>query len=427
MNCFQTFPRGTIFSIKSQMYDLGGVYDRKCILLGVHGQVHKNEEGREMVTLANREICPQAWCIIHGYNKSSFNRFKTMAKGGVLLSQHGNLGSKKQRAHMVEATATLRLLVENSAEQMPHKSKTLENGEQVPTMVLPSAFKWKDTLPEINNLNSTFQLQHISKSGLSNIRRAYFPEYAPKSRGDSFARCGLCDRLKQLRNACTPQSRSKEVWASKLRTHLAGQQAHMQLYYMNRTTSEMYPKKMLTIIHDKMDHSKIASPHFSHKNKATDFFMKLPIAVTGMIAHGHGDVRYAHYGLDIYPTDSNHTVGSIAKLLRDLESEPKVSSRTLFDKGDINHPLVLALLKESEICEDSLPPPPHERLQAQSLPSTLTLQLDNASGDNKNRWVFVFCSLLVYRAIFREIYINFLIVGHTHEDIDALLDIGAAN
>jgi hypothetical protein len=61
--------------------------------------------------------------------------------------------------------------------------------------------------------------------------------------------------------------------------------------------------------------------------------MKLPVAVTGMIAHGHGDVRYAHYGLDIYPSDSNHTVGSIAKLLRDLESLPMYSTRQMFVGG----------------------------------------------------------------------------------------------
>jgi hypothetical protein len=32
-----------------------------------------------------------------------------------------------------------------------------------------------------------------------------------------------------------------------------------------------------------MDHLKIASLFFSHKNKAIDSFMKLPIAVTGMM------------------------------------------------------------------------------------------------------------------------------------------------
>ena len=263
-------------------------------------------------------------------------------------------------------------------------------------------------------------MTHISPSGLSNIRRASFPEYAPKACGDSFARCGVCDRLKQLKNACTPCSRVQEVWTKKLQIHLVGQQAHCELYYANRLMSEKYPDKMLTIIHDKMDHSKTASPHHSHKNKGTDSFMKLPVAITRMIAHDHGDVRYAHYGLDIFPTDSNHTVGSIAKLLRDLESESKVSSQKLFVRDDPIHPLSIAILKGSEICVESLATCPTQVMEPQLLSPTLTLQLDNASGNNKNRWVFAFCSLLVYRAIFREVYINFLIVGHTHEDIDAL-------
>ena len=287
-------------------------------------------------------------------------------------------------------------------------------------MILPSAFRWRDALPEINTVNTSFQLQHISTSGLSNIRHASFLEYAPKARGDSFARCGQCDKLKQLRSACTPRSRAQEVWTRELKIHLVGQQAHRELYYANRMMSEKYPEKVLTIIHDKMDHSKTASPHFSYKSKAIDSFMKMPIAVIGMIAHGHGDMRYAHYGLDIFPTDSNHTMGSIARLLRDLEMQPKVSLRQLFATDDPIHELSKVLLEGHEMCEESLPPRPEEAIELVPLPPTLTLQLDNASGNNKNRWVFAFCSLLVFRGIFHEIYINFLIVGHTHEDIDAL-------
>ena len=119
--------------------------------------------------------------------------------------------------------------------------------------------------------------------------------------------------------------------------HIAGQRAHWKLYYANRFLSEKEPGKCVTIIHDKMDHSKTSSPHFSRKNKHMDSFMKLPISVTGMIAHGHGDIRYAHYGLDIFPTDSNHTVGSIAKLLRDLELPPKYSSRSYFLEAAQHH------------------------------------------------------------------------------------------
>ena len=224
---------------------------------------------------------------------------------------------------------------------------------------------------------------------------------------------------KQLRSACTPFLDSQEKWTILLNVHIVGQRAHRELYYGNRHASEEFPNKMLCIIHDKMDHSKTASPHFSHKIKATESYMKMPVSVTGMIAHGHGDVRYAHYGVGIFPTDSNHTISSIAKLLRDLEEPPKNSSRMLFSEEDNQSTLTKSLLHGSEMCLDSLFPPPAEPLPAQPLPPVLTLQLDNASGDNKNRYVFAFCSLLVYKGIFREVYINFLIVGHTHEDIDA--------
>ena len=54
-------------------------------------------------------------------------------------------------------------------------------------------------------------------------------------------------------------------------------------------------------MHDKMDHAKTASLVFSHKSKELDSLVKLPMSVTGMIAHGHGDVHYAHYRLDIFP------------------------------------------------------------------------------------------------------------------------------
>ena len=318
------------------------------------------------------------------------------------------------------ATATLRTMIVSDADKMPHKTRTLESGEKVPTMVLPSAFLWSAQLPQINQANVAMNLPPISSSGLSNIRRASFPEFALKARGDTFALCGLCDQYKQLRSACTPLSYAQEKWSTILDTHLVGQKAHRELYYANRHISEKYPQKMLTIIHDKMDHSKTASPHFSHKTKATDSFMKMPVAVTGMIAHGHGDIRYTHYGLDTFPTDSNHTIGSIAKLLRDLEQEPKNPSRILFSQQETQSTLMAALLNGSEFCLDSLLPPPQEPIVAHSLPPILTLQLDNASDDSNNRWVFAFCSLLVYKGIFRKVYINFLIVGHTHEDIDAL-------
>ena len=231
---------------------------------------------------------------------------------------------------------------------MPHKSRTKEDGEKVVAMSLPSSFHWNSTLSEINDENLQLGLKSVSATGLSRIRRKSFSEYLTKKRDDNFAQCGDCDDLKHMRLACTSGSGAYDVCQKRLDMHITGQRAHRELYYANHFFSEKQPEKCVTIIHDKMDHSKTSSPHFSHKSKHMDSFMKLPVSVTGMIAHGHGDVRYAHYGLDIFPSDSNHTVGSIAKFLRDLELRPKHSSRELFS-GSRTTPLFTALLAGADM------------------------------------------------------------------------------
>ena len=56
--------------------------------------------------------------------------------------------------------------------------------------------------------------------------------------------------------------------------------------------------------------------------------MNLPVSVTGMLAHGHGNVGYAHYGLDLYPHDANYTVGSIANV---VTPKPKKTQNSLLN------------------------------------------------------------------------------------------------
>jgi hypothetical protein len=45
--------------------------------------------------------------------------------------------------------------------------------------------------------------------------------------------------------------------------------------------------------------------------------------------------------------------------------------------------------------------------------------LDNCWKDNKSRWIMCFWSLLIAREVFEEIQVSFMLVGHTHDDIDA--------
>ena len=50
----------------------------------------------------------------------------------------------------------------------------------------------------------------------------------------------------------------------------------------------------------------------------------------------------------------------------------------------------------------------------------LYLKLNNALEDNKNTFLFAFYSFLMFQGVFQKVYINFLMVGHMHDDFDAL-------
>jgi hypothetical protein len=67
---------------------------------------------------------------------------------------------------------------------------------------------------------------------------------------------------------------------------------------------------------------------------------------------------------------------------------------------------------------DVVPSPPSGRPTVPLL-KRLYLQLNSFSKDNKNRFVMAFCLLLTAKGIFKEVTMGFLVVGHTHKDIDA--------
>ena len=54
------------------------------------------------------------------------------------------------------------------------------------------------------------------------------------------------------------------------------------------------------------------------------------------------------------------------------------------------------------------------------LPDILYLQLDNTCKQNKSRFLMAYLGELIRAGVFREVYVSFLPVGHTHEDIDQL-------
>ena len=74
------------------------------------------------------------------------------------------------------------------------------------------------------------------------------------------------------------------------------------------------PNEVLCIIHDKMDYGKTTLHVFAHKNKRVDIYKHFRISIARMIAHGHFDVNYAQYVLDMCPYDANFTIKLFCQL-----------------------------------------------------------------------------------------------------------------
>jgi len=351
----QPFPREKIRAFRERMYQRSTFKFRAYLKTELHRTVHHDSNGRKMVTVEGVSVCMRAWMLLSGVPEATFYWYQTYAKDQCEARDHGNTGLVKRRKHTEQASATLKCILEKEADHMPHKTRTLKSRDKAVSMILPATFQWKNQIPKINEANAAFGLKEISASSLSKIRSTIFAKFDVKKPGDNFAWCGTCDKLQELRKSTLASSKSALKWSRRLDKHLAIARVHRELYYANHYMSHTSPHECLTIMHDKMDHAKTTSPVFSHKSKEIDGLVKLPLFGTGMIAHGHGDVRYAYYGLDIFPHDSNCTIGSMAKLLRDLEKASKSSSRLLFE-GSRSTTLYQKVLKGAEICQASLGP-----------------------------------------------------------------------
>ena len=92
-----------------------------------------------------------------------------------------------------------------------------------------------------------------------------------------------------------------------------------------------------------------------------------------------------------------------------------VESENIVSREESDYPRMQSILSTNAHVQDE-----DNASRFKRLPRTLLLQLDNCGSENKNRYVFAYLSLLVARGVFDTVQLGFLMVGHTHEDIDAL-------
>ncbi len=117
----------------------------------------------------------------------------------------------------------------------------------------------------------------------------------------------------------------------KLKKHILHQESCRNLYHIWRTKLVQSKDEFLCIIHDKMDHAKTTFLRLQVCNKMIFGLGQLHITLTKMIAHGHGDERYAQYSNESWPNNPNFTITSLLQLLQTLEVAQISKSKLLFE------------------------------------------------------------------------------------------------
>ena len=195
--------------------------------------------------------------------------------------------------------------------------------------------------------------------------------------------CQTCFELREKTYRTWAPLPQKLQWARMWRDHLRDQYMDRVLYWNLRFASREFDSTVLVIIIDSMDRKKAVWPKYDFTRKPHEIEALKPrprMTITGGIAHG--------WCTCIFVAQETLTHGSNAYV----------------------EVLCQILDKVADMC----------KVQCRRFPVHLVLQADNTVAQTKNQYASAFCSQMVGMQKFSTVTLNFLMVGHTHEDIDQL-------
>nr|XP_006821263.1 PREDICTED: uncharacterized protein LOC102800784 [Saccoglossus kowalevskii] len=321
------------------------------------------------LVLKGKRVCPKAWQVVHNVSEDRWKSCKQKFIEGVITVTHKNRGRTGFRDKTTAAIGWMQFLFERIGDYMPHSSE----------IHLPCCYS-KTSLHA--RMRSEFLDRGISDNGIicydhfSRVWKMHLSEFKICKKS-GFAKCATCTQLKELYEKATTNHERERI-NHLLKLHMEQVERERKRYHYHREKAEKEPEELLTIIIDGMDQNKTNLPNFMTEDKSSSNLLKLQTHITGSIVHtgvASGRIPFAHIDLNQIPHDSNLTMNILLEVLKEVK----------------NH-----------------------------LAKVLYLQLDNCFRENKNRFLLSLMELMVEIDIFEEIYVSFLPVGHTHENVDQM-------
>ncbi|XP_032239011.2 uncharacterized protein LOC5513564 isoform X1 [Nematostella vectensis] len=328
---------------------------------------HKDDSGRNIYNyqISRKTVCQKAWLFAYGISNGRFHNLRLAYEEGSAthIGERSGPRAKKSKKYM-SAQLWFEEFVRSMADRLPNEDK----------LHLPSCFTKRRVY---NTYREAMVKKNKQAMSVTRFQQMWKKEYKrvmiPKV--NRYTKCGVCTLIKE--NILNIKTRRLN-WLEKRRLHLVQQSAERKKYYKHRHKAEENPLKYLSVITDGMDQAKTNVPYFHTKSKMEGENAEfLKTHVLGVISHGHNRT-WCILDLLRYPADANATACGLIHVLQSIVSQ----------KG--------------------------------SLPPTLYWQKDNCSRDCKNVYILGFCAFLVAIGAFKKVKLSYLMVGHTHEDVDQM-------
>lgn len=309
------------------------------------------------------DTCSGCFRAVSGISKSSMTRaHKAMCSGQHLRSTPSPRG-RPSRIKRIDLEAWLNLLATEVGDWMPHET-VVElphyTKQEIFRTYLGDWEKFGDEPASQTTFYRTFTDQ--GKRVRLRLRR-------------TFKKCSVCHDF-DVRIKMTKDPEERQNLRDAKSKHLKDQRDERCVYSDHKAKARNKPNWYLSIIIDDMDQNKTSVPQTDRETDATQEAPRVRVHVTGVRVHGEPNLTHVFTWFDHFPSDCNVPIECLLRILETVRQH-----------------------------------------RGGQLPPVLYLQLDNC-GVNKNRWLLALLALLVEKGIFQKIKLSFLMVGHTHADID---------
>ena len=193
--------------------------------------------------------------------------------------------------------------------------------------------------------------------------------------------CSTCFNLRANLHKKGPSNAQKKAWAREFQEHIRHQYHDRLLYWSLRWASRAFMNVLVLII-DSMDKVKTMYPKYrSHRKPAyLESLIRPRISLSAVLCHGWCTC------VSLCDEEVHHGAAHFCELIcRALDKVAEISKKT-----------------------------------GRPMPEHLVIQADNTTAQCKNSVASVFLAYLVARGKFLTTTMNFLTVGHTHEDVNRL-------